>query len=157
MKGKHIEVVSRLPKPNAAAIVEKLLADMHAAVKAGNVLKYESLSDQLAVFSRAYVVPSVTNMWEKYGLTPAETVMAELLHTKLNQNVRRTSLMDALYFGCPDDEPDIKIVDVRICRIRKKIANSPYRIVNVWGHGYSMVDANSSRQNDRTVAHKSAA
>lgn len=158
MRGKQQGILTELkPNVNASAVVQKLLEDMRAAVVARNIPKYENLSDQLAVFSRAYVTPSIPNNWQKYNLTPAETIIVELLHTKLNENVRRTSLMDAVYFYRPDDEPEIKIMDVFICKIRKKLVGSPYRIVNVWGQGYSMVEANSPRENDRFVRPRSAA
>jgi len=157
MSGKPQRLLSAMPEVNAFAVVEKLLADMKAAAVSGNIPRYENLSDQLAVFSRAYAIPMVENRWAEYNLTPTETIMADLLYAKLNQNVRRTSLMDAAYFSRPDEELDIKIIDVLICKIRKKLANSPYRIVNVWAFGYSMVPQESARVNERNVGPRKAA
>lgn len=147
MRGKHVEGLKHLPEVNAAAVVEKLLADMRAAVIAGNVPKYENLSDQLAVFSRAYVIPSVKSDWDKYHLTGAETIIAELLHSKMGETVRRTSMMDAIYFSQPDDEPEIKIIDIFICKIRKKLKDSPYRVITAFGCGYKMVELCTAAEN----------
>lgn len=159
MRGKASGILYEIPKErvNAATVVEKLLEQMMDAVERGNVPKYESLSDQLAVFSRAYVVPSIETKWDEYRLTRAETIIAELLHSKLNETVRRDSMMNAIYFSRPDEEPEIKIIDIFICKIRRKLANSPYRILNVWGQGYCMVNADSPRQNDRNMNRKGAA
>ena len=70
MRGKQQGILTELkPNVNASAVVQKLLEDMRAAVVARNIPKYENLSDQLAVFSRAYVTPSIPNNWQKYNLT----------------------------------------------------------------------------------------
>ncbi|MGO8401347.1 winged helix-turn-helix domain-containing protein [Rhizobium ruizarguesonis] len=38
-----------------------------------------------------------------------------------------------------DDEPEIKIVDVMICKIRKKVATLGLAIETQWGAGYRML------------------
>ena len=44
------------------------------------------------------------------------------------------------------DEPDLKIVDVFVCKLRKKIATAtggPHYIETVWGRGYALRDPES--------------
>jgi two-component system, cell cycle response regulator CtrA len=41
------------------------------------------------------------------------------------------------------DEPELKIIDVFICKLRKKLANASYGkdyIETVWGRGYMLRD-----------------
>lgn len=46
--------------------------------------------------------------------------------------------MSALYGHRPDDEPDPKIIDVFICKLRKKIAPIGIEIDTSWGRGYAL-------------------
>lgn len=63
--------------------------------------------------------------------------MFELLCLRKGNVVSKESFLDHLYGGM--DEPEMKIIDVFICKLRKKIekagARSPL-IQTVWGRGY---------------------
>lgn len=50
----------------------------------------------------------------------------------------KQDLMDALYSASADDEPEIKIIDVFICKLRKKLreAGADGLIDTMWGRGY---------------------
>lgn len=77
----------------------------------------------------------------EFGLTRNEACILGLL-TK-NELVRRSSVMEALYMH-KQDEAEIKIVDVFVCHLRRKV--KPFGIVidTVWGHGYSMPGASKA-------------
>ena len=62
--------------------------------------------------------------------------MMAALVARIGQCVAKAALMDALYFDRAHEEPDPKIVDILVCKIRKKIAGSGYLIETVWGQGY---------------------
>ena len=47
----------------------------------------------------------------------------------------KQALMDAMYNGSID-EPEIKIVDVFVCKLRKKLKPFGVDIQTVWGQGY---------------------
>lgn len=48
-------------------------------------------------------------------------------------------LLTALYGNKPDgDEPDIKIVDVFVCKARKKLAKFGIEVTTLWGRGYAL-------------------
>ena len=70
-------------------------------------------------------------------LTAKEYQMFELLCLRKGNVVSKESFLDHLYGGM--DEPEMKIIDVFICKLRKKIeksgAASPL-IQTVWGRGY---------------------
>jgi two-component system, cell cycle response regulator CtrA len=70
-------------------------------------------------------------------LTGKEYRMLELLSLRKGTTLTKEMLLNHLYGGM--DEPEIKIIDVFICKIRKKLADaSPDRnyIETIWGRGY---------------------
>ena len=54
---------------------------------------------------------------------------------RIGQCVSKGALMDALYFDRAG-EPEPKIVDILVCKLRRKIAGSGFVIETVWGQGY---------------------
>lgn len=71
-----------------------------------------------------------------------------LLHR--NKVVTKDALYMHLYSGLPDaDWPEVKIVDVYICKIRRRLvaANIPVIIETFWGRGWMLKeDANAVKQ-----------
>ncbi|ABL72150.1 response regulator transcription factor [Paracoccus denitrificans] len=53
------------------------------------------------------------------------------------------------------DEPELKIIDVFVCKLRKKLAaamNGESHIETVWGRGYVLRDPASEVQNAERMA-----
>ncbi len=72
----------------------------------------------------------------QFGFTRNECVIFGLL---LKQKlVRRDALMEALYFH-KQDEAEIKIVDVWVCKMRKKVKPYGISIETQWGQGYFLL------------------
>jgi two-component system cell cycle response regulator CtrA len=71
---------------------------------------------------------------ESVHFTPSEFRILVLLARKTGETVTKAMIMDHLYGGI--DEPEIKIIDIFICKIRKKIPGPPGLIQTVWGRGY---------------------
>jgi two-component system cell cycle response regulator CtrA len=70
-------------------------------------------------------------------LTGREYQMLELLSLRRGTTITKEVFLSQLYGGM--DEPEIKIIDVFICKIRKKLAgasNGKDYIETVWGRGY---------------------
>jgi two-component system cell cycle response regulator CtrA len=70
-------------------------------------------------------------------LTGKEYQMLELLSLRKGTTVSKEMFLSNLYSGM--DEPEIKIIDVFICKLRKKLANASSGkdyIETVWGRGY---------------------
>ena len=70
-------------------------------------------------------------------LTGKEYQMLELLSLRKSTTVSKEMFLNNLYGGV--DEPEIKIIDVFICKLRKKLANASGGqdyIETVWGRGY---------------------
>ena len=70
-------------------------------------------------------------------LTSKEYQMLQLLSLRKGTSVTKEMFLTNLYGGM--DEPGIKIIDVFICKLRKKLANVSFGknyIETVWGRGY---------------------
>jgi two-component system cell cycle response regulator CtrA len=70
-------------------------------------------------------------------LTGKEYEMLELLSLRKAMTVSKEMFLTQLYGGM--DEPEIKIIDVFICKLRKKLANASNGkdyIETIWGRGY---------------------
>jgi len=70
-------------------------------------------------------------------LTGKEYQMLELLSLRKGTTLTKEMFLNQLYGGM--DEPEIKIIDVFICKLRKKLAGASYGkdyIETVWGRGY---------------------
>jgi two-component system cell cycle response regulator CtrA len=75
-------------------------------------------------------------------LTPSEYKILELLSLRKNTLLTKEMCLNHLYNGL--SEPEIKIIDVFICKLRKKIAaatGGDGQIETVWGGGYMLRDA----------------
>ena len=72
-------------------------------------------------------------------LTAKEYQILELLCLRKGSTLTKEMLLNQLYGGL--DEPEIKIIDVFICKLRKKLANASggnNYIETVWGRGYAL-------------------
>jgi two-component system, cell cycle response regulator CtrA len=74
-------------------------------------------------------------------LTGKEYQMLELLSLRKGTTLTKEMFLNHLYGGM--DEPELKIVDVFICKLRKKLAEATggdNYIETVWGRGYVLRD-----------------
>ncbi len=70
-------------------------------------------------------------------LTKKEYFLFELLALRKGTVVDKATILDQLYSGL-DEEPERKIIDVFVCKVRKKVANITNKnyIKTIWGRGY---------------------
>lgn len=74
-------------------------------------------------------------------LTGKEYAMLELLSLRKGTTLTKEMFLNHLYGGM--DEPELKIIDVFICKLRKKLAaatGGDHYIETVWGRGYVLRD-----------------
>ena len=74
---------------------------------------------------------------QRVHLTGKEYQMLELLSLRKGTTLTKEMFLNHLYGGM--DEPELKIIDVFICKLRKKLANASNGknyIETVWGRGY---------------------
>ena len=79
---------------------------------------------------------------QRVHLTSKEYQMLELLSLRKGTTLTKEMFLNHLYGGM--DEPELKIIDVFICKLRKKLSSAcegKNYIETVWGRGYVLRDA----------------
>jgi len=116
---------------------DELVARIHAVVRRSKG------HAQSVVQSGDLVVNLDTKTTEVNGarvyLTGKEYQMLELLSLRKGMTISKEMFLNHLYGGM--DEPELKIIDVFMCKLRKKLANASggkNYIETVWGRGYVM-------------------
>lgn len=100
-------------------------------------VEIETLRERIRQLEEA-LSPSAVELPLEWRLTASEArVFAHLTTRKV---ASKQSIMAALYSDRPDDDPEMKIVDVFICKLRKKVKPFGVEIQTVWGHGYALHD-----------------
>ncbi len=80
-------------------------------------------------------------------LTGKEYGILELLSLRKGTTLTKEMFLNHLYGGM--DEPEVKIIDVFICKLRKKLANmtdGDNYIETVWGRGYVLRDPEEEKR-----------
>jgi two-component system cell cycle response regulator CtrA len=123
----------------------ELLARLHALVRrsqghAQSVIVTGPVSIDLAA-------RTVEVAGRRVGLTGKEYAILEMLSLRKGMTLTKEMFLTHLYGG--RDEPELKIIDVFICKLRKKLylAGAPASgcIETVWGRGYSLRDPQPER------------
>jgi two-component system, cell cycle response regulator CtrA len=86
-------------------------------------------------------------------LTGKEYQMLELLSLRKGTTLTKEMFLNHLYGGM--DEPELKIIDVFICKLRKKLSEATggeNYIETVWGRGYVLRDPASSNESKKRLA-----
>ena len=84
---------------------------------------------------------TVTVSGSRVHLTGKEYQMLELLALRKGSTLTKEMFLNHLYGGM--DEPELKIIDVFICKLRKKLSNASQGknyIETIWGRGYVLHD-----------------
>jgi two-component system cell cycle response regulator CtrA len=86
-------------------------------------------------------------------LTGKEYQMLELLSLRKGTTLTKEMFLNHLYGGM--DEPELKIIDVFICKLRKKLAvatGGESHIETVWGRGYVLRDPEPIHRDSERLA-----
>jgi two-component system cell cycle response regulator CtrA len=86
-------------------------------------------------------------------LTGKEYQMLELLSLRKGTTLTKEMFLNHLYGGM--DEPELKIIDVFICKLRKKLATATggaNYIETVWGRGYVLRDQQPDTLEETPIA-----
>ena len=90
---------------------------------------------------------------QRVHLTGKEYQMLELLSLRKGTTLTKEMFLNHLYGGM--DEPELKIIDVFICKLRKKLANASggkNYIETVWGRGYVLREPSDTKSAFRLKA-----
>ncbi|WP_176082569.1 response regulator transcription factor CtrA [Martelella sp. HB161492] len=127
---------------------EELVARIHAIVR-------RSKGHAQSVISTGDLTVNVDAKTVEVGgqrvhLTGKEYQMLELLSLRKGTTLTKEMFLNHLYGGM--DEPELKIIDVFICKLRKKLANAAGGtnfIETVWGRGYVLRDPDQQEMQKR--------
>ena len=118
---------------------EELIARIHAIIR-----RSKGHSQSVIKTGRVNVnldAKSVDVDGKSVHLTGKEYQILELLSLRKGTTLTKEMFLNHLYGGM--DEPELKIIDVFICKLRKKLAEATggeNYIETVWGRGYVMRD-----------------
>jgi len=89
-------------------------------------------------------------------LTTKEYGILELLALRKGTTLTKEMFLNHLYGGI--DEPELKIIDVFVCKLRKKIAGPKKQnfIETVWGRGYVLRDPEAAEKDGRSQKREKA-
>ena len=118
---------------------EELVARIHA------IIRRSKGHSQSVIYTGKIAVNLDAKTVEVAGLpvhlTGKEYQMLELLSLRKGTTLTKEMFLNHLYGGM--DEPELKIIDVFICKLRKKLSNATdgeNYIETVWGRGYVLRD-----------------
>ncbi|WP_308909272.1 response regulator transcription factor CtrA [Pseudokordiimonas caeni] len=118
---------------------EEMVARIHAIVRRSKGHSQSVIrTGKLAVNLDTKTVEAAGS---RVHLTGKEYAMLELLSLRKGTTLTKEMFLNHLYGGI--DEPELKIIDVFICKLRKKLANATggeNYIETVWGRGYVLRD-----------------
>ena len=118
---------------------DELVARIHAIVR-----RSKGHSQSVITTGRLVVnldAKTVEVSGQRVHLTGKEYQMLELLSLRKGTTLTKEMFLNHLYGGM--DEPELKIIDVFICKLRKKLAaatQGEHYIETVWGRGYVLRD-----------------
>lgn len=122
------------------AIVRRSKGHAHSVIRTGElVVNLDTRSIEVA--------------GKRLHVTGKEYAILELLSLRKGTTLTKEMFLDHLYGGI--DEPELKIIDVFICKLRKKIAaltGGPHYIETVWGRGYVLKEPDQANGEARPAA-----
>ena len=114
----------------------ELIARVHAVVRRNRGFSQSTL--RAGPLELNFDTRQVMVHGKEVRLTGKEYSMLELLLLRKGLPLTKEAFLSHLYGGA--DEPDFKIIDVFICKLRKKLARAgaDNLIITVWGRGYTL-------------------
>ncbi len=126
---------------------EELVARIHAIIRRSKGHSQSIISTgKIAVNLDA---KTVETDGKPIHLTGKEYQMLELLSLRKGTTLTKEMFLNHLYGGM--DEPELKIIDVFICKLRKKLSEATdgaNYIETVWGRGYVLRDPVASEMDE---------
>jgi len=118
---------------------DELLARIHAVIRRSrpqddNVITVDDLAINLDT-------KAVEIAGKRVHLTAKEYEILELLALRRGTTLTKEMFLNKLYGGM--DEPEIKIIDVFVCKLRRKLSNASggkSYVATTWGRGYRLAE-----------------
>ena len=102
--------------------------------------------EELEAKLKELTIPEVEPRWPIH-LTPMEGVMAAMFLKHRDKVLSKEQIMTFLYSARPyaDQPQDVKIIDVVVCKLRRKFRLLNVTIGTVWGRGYCIDHDNHAK------------
>jgi DNA-binding winged helix-turn-helix (wHTH) protein len=97
---------------------------MHVCPECGGTGMWKSKPESIALYNGVH-------------LSGKEGLILAVLGQRFGKCQSKAYLYDALY-GDGQSQPEIKIIDVFVCKLRAKMQGGPLVIATHWGRGYSL-------------------
>lgn len=139
--------------------VDRLLAKLRKEISPSLLPVVSDLERQISRISTgAYALgtwassPATNLQWKQYGLSRYEIRLMEALQKAGPSGLSKDRLMTVLYAAEVDDWPADKIIDIRLCYIRKKLeaCNAPWWIETVYGQGWILHEGHKTARKTLT-------
>ena len=130
---------------------DELIARIHAIIRRSKGHSHSQI--QIGKVAVNLDAKTVEVAGDPVHLTGKEYQMFELLALRKGTTLTKEMFLNHLYGGM--DEPELKIIDVFICKLRKKISvatGGDNYIETVWGRGYVLRDPNPKTQDPAPLA-----
>ena len=130
---------------------DELIARIHAIIRRSKGHSHSQI--QIGKVAVNLDAKTVEVAGDPVHLTGKEYQMFELLALRKGTTLTKEIFINHLYGGM--DEPELKIIDVFICKLRKKISvatGGDNYIETVWGRGYVLRDPNPKTQDPAPLA-----
>ncbi|MBJ2151228.1 response regulator transcription factor CtrA [Paracoccus sp. IB05] len=130
---------------------EELVARIHAIIRRSKGHSQSTIRTGLITVNLD--AKTVESEGKAVHLTGKEYQMLELLSLRKGTTLTKEMFLNHLYGGM--DEPELKIIDVFICKLRKKLSEATggeSYIETVWGRGYVLRDPEGDRSDGRLAA-----
>lgn len=134
---------------------EELIARIQAIVR-----RSKGHSESIVKFDKVTINLDTRNVevdGNQVHLTNKEYAILNLLVMRKGTVLSKEMFLNHLYSSV--DEPEMKIIDVFICKLRKKLADASggtNYIETVWGRGYMLKDYSSADENDLSYKNEEA-
>lgn len=124
----------------------ELLARVHAIVRRSKGHSHSIIKNGRLVINLQNRIALIND--RPLALTTKEYAILELLALRKGSTITKEMFLNHLYGGI--DEPELKIIDVFICKLRRKISealNGEPCIETVWGRGYILKEMKETSLN----------
>ena len=124
---------------------DELVARIHAIVRRSQGHAESVINIEGMIINLDQKVAEIAGT--RVPLTGKEYQMLELLALRKGTTITKEMFLNHLYGGM--DEPELKIIDVFICKLRRKLANASggkNYIETIWGRGYVLREGAQERR-----------
>lgn len=117
--------------------------------------KIDSATYTIETLARAYMEEAVRpESWERFGFTPIQGRIFDVLHQRKGKYVGKDALFDLLWGGDVGGGPNCQSsISVHILALRRKLYGSGLRLETAWGQGYRIVDGEQTARQTANNPH----